>query len=49
MKEMLKSKTIIGFALFVFGMVYINTPKANLNESEHEIAQTNIPQTHYNA
>ena len=48
MKEMLKSKTIIGFVVFVFGMVYINTPKVNLEESEYELSQTNEPQTHYN-
>ena len=40
MKEMVKSKMIMGFVVFVLGVVYINTPTLNYSENTQEISDS---------
>lgn len=48
MKEMVKSKTIIGFIVFVLGVVYINTPTLNYSEESSEIVDSKVEISNYN-
>ena len=48
MKEMVKSKIIIGFIVLVLGIVYINTPTLNYSENKQEISDSKTVSHSYN-
>ena len=48
MKEMVKSKSIIGFVIFVLGVVYINTPYLSYRDEKHEILDSQETNYTYN-
>lgn len=48
MKEMVKSKIMIGFIMFILGFVYINTPAINYESNNNELSKMNDTKTTYN-
>lgn len=48
MKEMVKSKSIIGFVIFVLGVVYINTPSLSYSDENQEILDSQEANYTYN-
>lgn len=48
MKDMVKSKTLIGFVLFILGVSYISTPALSYDEKEVELSNREIDNSVYN-
>lgn len=48
MKDMVKSKTLIGFVLFILGVSYIGTPTLNYDEKEVELSNRDANNSIYN-
>lgn len=47
MKEMMKSKIMIGFVLFILGVTYVSSPTLRYEESKKEITSHSISQRSY--
>lgn len=48
MKDMVKSKILIGFVLFILGVSYIGTPALNYDEKEVELSNQDVNNSIYN-
>lgn len=48
MKEIVKSKIMIGFFIFIIGFTYINIPTKNYDEGDYELTSNSKNNSTYN-